>query len=316
MAFELSFENIWPGGDEFDIVLKDIGYAFDADQHPHLNLLVIERDPERRILTGDLDALGSYPKGVYVLIKTEPDSNNKRRVFVGMAGSDKRIFDIYGGGTDIYWASRGDGHLLTLSQCLEEQNMKCPLLMRDWDLAVIIPEDKDPLSLFGALFSIFKDSEGFISLKTLNRRISYDLFRMHSDAHYILANFGVSRFIYFFEYFDEASYIFRYIHLFMLVCSIAMKLRKKIRKFENEEFDKGQNIEIFVKGKNNVVIVNQTENSENKTQTVRVRGKNNKVIFNNRHYLKNISVGYLDAYFPKQVGPNILSNDFDEQSES
>lgn len=321
MAIELSVERTSFSEDEFDIVLKDVGYSFDVDQHRFLSergedryqsLLVIERDPESRILTGDLDALRSYPRGVYVLIKTEPDTKHKRRVFVGMAESNEAILDIYRRGIDINLASNGDGHSPTLAQCLEEQNHKCPPYMKGWDLAVIIPEEKNPFFLFGALFSIFKNAEGFISFKTLNRGVSYNLFRMHSDAHYFFAGFEGLDFFDFFEHFDGVSNIFWYIRIFIFVCSIVMKLRNKVAKSEGEKFAKDKKIKIVNKGKGNEVIVNQTENNDGIRLTIKNKGKGNKVIINNYHYLTNVPVGYLNAHFPKQVSPNRQSNYFDE----
>lgn len=170
MTIELSVERVLADGDEFDIVLKDVGYSFDVDQHRSLrergeslyqSLLVIERDPKHRILMGDLDALQSYPSGVYILIKTESDSKNKRRVFVGMTGSDKEMIYIRSRATNPNLAGRGGGHSPTLAQCLEEHNENCPPSMKEWDLAVIIPEERN------AFFSLVNFILFFEKLKDL-----------------------------------------------------------------------------------------------------------------------------------------------------
>ena len=319
MTIELSVERTSVSEDEFEIVLKDVGDTFDADQHRSLrergenlyqSLLVIERDPERRILTGDLDALQSCPSGVYILIDTKPDSKNKRKVFVGMAGSNEEMLHIHRRATDTYLESRGNSHSPTLAQCLEEQNENCPPGMKDWDLAVIIPEDKNTFFLFATLFSIFKKAKGFSAPKALNRRVSYDLFRMHSDAHYFFACFQGSNFFYFLDHYDWVSDIPWYIRTLMFMGSIVMKLWRKIAKSEDEKFIAGQKIEISVKGNNNTVILNQLENSEDKVLTIKVKGKNNIVIINNYDYLTNVSVGYLNAHFPKQVSSGRQSNNF------
>lgn len=197
MTTELGVEHISFDEDALEIILKDVGGAFDGDQRRFLrergesryqSLLVIERDPARETLMGDLDALQSYPKGVYVLITTKLDSQNKWRVFVGMTGSNEEILDIYRRATDINMSVGVNGHSLSLTQCLEEQNKKCPPSMSNWDLAVVIPEEKNVFFLFSALLSIFKKAEGFAQYKALNSKVSLDLSAMHSAYHYLFGN--------------------------------------------------------------------------------------------------------------------------------
>ena len=204
MTMELSVERILTEEDAFEIVLKDIGGTFDVDQHRSLrerggnlyqSLLVIERDPESEALMGDLDALQSYPRGVYVLIDTKLRSDNKWKVFVGTAGSSEEIINICRVVTDSTSTIGVADNAPTLAECLDEQNKKCPPKMKEWDLAVIIPEEKNTFLLFAALFSIFKKAECFTQFKDLNGEVSIDLYGMHSVCHYLLKNSRTQTFL-------------------------------------------------------------------------------------------------------------------------
>ena len=190
MAFELSFENIRPGGDEFDIVLKDVGYAFDADQHPLLrergkslyqSLLVIERDPERGILTGDLDALGSYPKGVYVLVNTRLTPKNRRSVFAGMAGVDFMSV-INRERSDIDLETIDADRELGLFKCLRKKSEKPPKNMGNWDLAIVIPTLDDPFILYEILCNMLGESKDFLFRQKLPRGKLSRVYGISSDS--------------------------------------------------------------------------------------------------------------------------------------
>lgn len=184
MTMELSVARISHDGSDFEIMSKDAGYASDADrlqslleakQGRYSSLFVIERDTKSEATEGgrdDLWAIRDYPGGVYILISDRLSEQNRRSVFIGMAGFNEKMFGPYEKQTGINLQLEGAGRFMTLAQCLEEQNENAPKNMKHWDLAIVIPEEEHALQLFAVLYYIFDKAEGFIVRTKVNEEAS------------------------------------------------------------------------------------------------------------------------------------------------
>ncbi len=191
MTMELSVERILVDGSDFGTISRDADYLSDADswqslreaeQGRYSSLFVIERDTKSEATEGgrnDLRALRDYPGGVYILISNRLSEQNRRSVFIGMAGFNEKMFGHYERQTGINLELEGEGRFMTLAQCLEEQNENPPESMKYWDLAIVIPEQEHALQLFAVLYYIFAKAEGFIVRTKVNGEASDKLHYMN-----------------------------------------------------------------------------------------------------------------------------------------
>lgn len=200
MTIELSIVPASQDGNSFEIIPGDMTGMPDADRLQFLReaedgrysrLFAFERKTEAQFLMNDLDTLGHYSRGVYILIQTERLQKNIARsspkhskVFVGMTEDHERVIGFY---EQIKGADQGIeilDPLLTLDQCLIEQNQYPPEGMGNWELAIVIPEHENTALLYSMLLAIFDKAEGFDLKKSLNKSTEFDLRRMH-DNHYL-----------------------------------------------------------------------------------------------------------------------------------
>ena len=142
MTMELSVARISLDGSDFEIMSKDAGYASDADrlqslleaeQGRYSSLFVIERDTKSEateVGRDDLWALRDYSGSVYILISNRLSEQNRRSIFIGMAGLNEKMFGPYERQTGINLELEGEGRFMTLAQCLEEQNENAPKNMK------------------------------------------------------------------------------------------------------------------------------------------------------------------------------------------
>lgn len=191
MISKLSVERISVDGSDFGTTPKDADYASDADrlqslreaeQGRYSSFFTIERDTKSEVAErgrDDLWALRDYTGGVYILISNRLSEQNRRSVFIGMAGFNEKMFGPYERQTGINLQLEGEGRFMTLAQCLEEQNENPPTGMKYWDLAIVIPEEEHILQLFAVLYYIFDKAEGFIVRTTVNDEASDKLHYMN-----------------------------------------------------------------------------------------------------------------------------------------
>ena len=191
MIPELSVARISLDGSDFGTIPKDADYASDAarlqslgeaEQGRYSSFFVIERDKKSETTEGgrnDLRALRDYPRGVYILISNRLSEQNRRSVFIGMAGFNEKMFGLYERQTGINLQLEGEGRFMTLAQCLEEQNENPPKNMKYWDLAIVMPEEEHVLQLFAVLYYIFDKAEGFIMRTRVNEEASVELSYMN-----------------------------------------------------------------------------------------------------------------------------------------
>lgn len=188
---ELSVARISLDVSDFEIMPKDADYASDTDrlqslleaeQGRYSSFFVIGRGPNPEDTEGDRDdlwALRDYPGGVYILISNRLSEQNRRSVFVGMAGFNDKMFGAYERQTGINLQLESTDRFMTLAQCLEEQNENPPPNMKYWDLAIVIPEQEHDFELFVALQYIFNKAEGFIVRTKVNEKASNKLINMN-----------------------------------------------------------------------------------------------------------------------------------------
>ena len=191
MTMELSVERILVDGSDFGTISRDADYLSDADswqslreaeQGQYSSIFVIERDTKSEATEGgrnDLRALRDYPGGVYILISNRLSEQNRRSVFIGMAGFNEKMFGHYERQTGINLQLEGEGRFMTLTQCLEEQNENPPESMKSWYLAIAIPEQEHALHLFAVLYHIFDKAEGFMVRTEVNDEASNKLHYMN-----------------------------------------------------------------------------------------------------------------------------------------
>ena len=200
MTIELSLVPASPDGNILDIVPGDMTGMPDADRLRFLQeaqegrysrLFAFEREPNAQFLMNDLEALRNYSRGVYILIQTErlqkniaKSSPKHSKVFVGMTEDYGKVVGLY---EKIKGSDQGIeifDPLLTLDQCLMEQNQYPPEGMGGWELAIVIPEHENTALLYSMLLAIFDEAEGFDLKKRLHKSTKFDLRRMH-DNHYL-----------------------------------------------------------------------------------------------------------------------------------
>ena len=191
MTMELSVERISVDGSDFGTTPKDADYASDADrlqslreaeQGRYSSFFTIERDTKSEVAErgrDDLWALQDYTGGVYILISNRLSEQNRRSVFIGMAGFNEKMFGPYERQTGINLLLEDEDRFMTLAQCLEEQNENPPTGMKYWDLAIVIPEEEHALQLFSVLYYIFAKAEGFIVRTKVNEEASNKLHYMN-----------------------------------------------------------------------------------------------------------------------------------------
>lgn len=330
MTVELSIVTSSADGNNFEIVIEDVDYTDDAHEQRYLpevmkgrrsSLFAIERDPNYR---ENLKALRSYSSGVYILINTELTREGKRSVFVGMADSYERIAGDYERSfyfnrrfhrkiEDINQKIMYTDRQVTLHECLEEQSENPPKYMKNWDLAIIIPEYAYNPVLFSMLSSIFARANGFVARKTSSDHASYDLFRMHSDHHYF---FGGSKFIQLSNYYNyPADFISDpnlYSYILAVVGFVARKIRKKIAKSKDKRSALKQGGELNITGDDNQVIWHKIRDGDGESDDVSINGNRNKIEI---YEYPNLAVKYLNTHFPSWEDLNRRSrwsNDFDE----
>ena len=169
MIPELSIMPASPDGNSFEIVPGDmtgISYADyvrslrSAEESPYSRLLVFRRNPGKKVLFGDVEALLGYSTGMYILVNTKLTGKNKRSVFAGVAGIKQitandywDIKNIPEPDADCYWP---------LVECLRKQSDEPPSGIKQWNLAIVIPMQSEPYRLFLQLCSILNNSGSFI----------------------------------------------------------------------------------------------------------------------------------------------------------
>ena len=182
MIPELSIMPASPDGNSFEIVPGDmtgISYADyvrslrSAEESLYSRLLVFRRNPGKKVLFGDVEALLGYSTGMYILVNTKLTGKNKRSVFAGVAGIDQLTADDCWG---INYIPEPDADCyLPLVECMRKQSDEPPLNMGKWDLAIVIPtQDKNP-ELFRKLCKLLDNSEDFICWHEPTVKIEVDL---------------------------------------------------------------------------------------------------------------------------------------------
>ena len=191
MIPELSVARISVDVSDFGTISRDADYASDADRLQSLggadqgryeSFFVIERDTKSEATEGgrnDLLALRDYMGGVYILISNRLSEQNRRSVFIGIAGFNEKMFGPYERQTGINLPLEGTDRFMTLTQCLKEQNENAPKNMKNWDLAVVIPGDEHALQLFAVIYYILDKAEGFILRTNVNEKASDELSYMN-----------------------------------------------------------------------------------------------------------------------------------------
>lgn len=303
MTIELSIANISSTEDELEIVLKNAGDTLDADRQRFLreagksqygNLLVFERYPKERILKGDLNALRKYPSGVYVLFKTEPNSKNKIKVFVGVAGISEEMIGILCTSKSINLKMDDINLLPTLASSLEKQNGNPPKSMSDWDLAVIIPEQKQQFFLFDTLISIFKEAEGFNLYKTLNSQVSHDLYKINSDYHYFRQNIIAKTMMYnSFLLLADPSFWASILSFAVSLYQVINTVKDKRNRSETEKAEK-------LEGKYTIPQKSNKINNKNKGDNNTILNVNGDINFD---IIINVSAEHLDKNFSQELNP-------------
>ena len=205
MAIELSIVPASPDGNSFEIVPGDmtgmpdddrLRFLQEAEEGRYSRLLAFQREPNEKSLIGDLESLQDCSSGVYILIQTErlqkniaKSSPKHSKVFVGMTEDYGRVIGLYEKTKDADQGIEIFDPLLTLDQCLMEQNQKPPIGMSKWDLAVVVPEYENTALLYSMLLAIFEKAEGFNLRRTLNSKAQFNLRRMHNNHLYLLGSF-------------------------------------------------------------------------------------------------------------------------------
>lgn len=200
MTIELSIVPTSPDGNSLDIVPGDmtgmpdddrLRFLQEAEEGRYSRLFAFERKTEAQFLMNDLDTLRNCSRGVYILMQTEQLQKNiaksspkHSKVFVGMTEDYGRVIGLYEKIKDADQGIEIFDPLLTLDQCLMEQNQYPPEGMGDWELAIVIPEHENTALLYSMLLAIFDEAEGFDLKKRLNKSTKFDLRRMH-DNHYL-----------------------------------------------------------------------------------------------------------------------------------
>ena len=207
MTMELSVERILVDGSDFGTISRDADYLSDADSWQSLreaeqgwysSFFVIERDTKSEATEGgrdDLWALRDYSGGVYILISNRLSEQNRRSIFIGMAGFNEKMFGPYERQTGINLQLEGEGRFMTLAQCLEEQNENAPKNMKYWNLAIVIPEEEHALQLFAVFNYIFTKAEGFMVRTKVNEKASDETKYMNTITQRYCSSINKSYFL-------------------------------------------------------------------------------------------------------------------------
>lgn len=307
MIPELSVARISVKGNDFEIVINEANGTSDADQRwfpeeseesRYSRLFAFQRQPEAQFLMNDMDIFQNYSRGVYILIQTARPEQKQCKVFVGMTEDYKRVIDLYDEIKSTNQRIEVSDPLLTLHQCLMEQNQKPPIGMSKWDLAVVIPEHKNTALLYSMLLAIFAEAEGFDLKTKLHGSADFNLRRMHDNYHYFFGDRKTKRMMLEPDSFSISFY-------FSLdVLSIAIYVGKKIidylrnrrrsqkSKAETSEEEVPTSKDNFdLDGDGEITIIYYGDNSPIYTQ-----GHNSTNNITNHYYIIN----YLNKNFPPE----------------
>ena len=272
MIPELSVERISVDESDFETISRDADYASDADrlqslggadQGRYSSFFVIERDTKSEATEGgrnDLLALRDYTGGVYILISNRLSEQNRRSVFIGMAGFNEKMFGPYERQTGINLPLEGTDRFITLAQCLEEQNENAPKNMKNWDLAIVIPGDEHALQLFAVLYYIFAKAEGFMVRTKVNEKALTELNYMNIVAQRYWSSVQNSHFI-------SSEFLLNFLgnipHV-ILEAAVSVIIRTIIEKLLKKNSDKSREEEGSDLGVNNNSENSDDENFINK----------------------------------------------------
>lgn len=170
MTIEMTIAPASADGESFEIATRDVTgisgddpsrFLQEAEGGQYSRLLFFERDSDGFVSPSDLEPLTNCSSGVYILINTKATPNNRRSVFVGMAGIDGITYENYWEMTRSNLESIDTDCRLELIECLSKKSENPPLNMSNWDLAIIIPSEEKILDFFEKLCNMLVALEEF-----------------------------------------------------------------------------------------------------------------------------------------------------------
>ena len=286
MTIELSLVPASPDWNSIEIVPGDITGISDVDRVRFLQeaeegrysrVFAFQRETNTESLIGDLGVLEDCSRGVYILIQT--DWRKMRcKVFVGMTEDYKRVIDLYEAMKGANQRIEVFDPVLTLDQCLIEQNQKPPVGMSNWDLAIVIPEHENTALLYSMLLAIFDEAEGFDLKKRLNKSTKFDLRRMHDNHYYFFGSPETVALLLNSDFFptDLDSWVSVLCGLTYLCAVISSPFRRKSssRKKKPEKPEEGFVQNIIVKIEGDVIIGSNITHGKNSPINIEVKNSN------------------------------------------